>query len=122
MDNRVARISYDMFWDPGRPEPYLFCKLIRRIASPIKRCWLVTKKVLTDIRLTVWSHICGLSNTRRTEEDAEMGESVTRQIPEALSTESPAMNYFRKSLQTVFSEDECVDMIMESIDDKQQEM
>lgn len=64
-------------------------------------------------------------NTGHTEDDVEMGEHIDRDEvgePEPISLESLARNEFRKSLQSVFSKDECVHEIMMAISYWEDEM
>lgn len=116
IDNRVVRLNYAIDRRHDWPEPYLLSKLIRCIAYPLKRCWLVTKKIIFSLAVLV--HICVPSHMGHTGDDVEMGESVRGKGHEAskeTSSESLAEHEFRKSLQTTFSEVAQVDRIMSDI-------
>lgn len=119
IDNHVANLNAEINQVHDWPEPYLLSKLIRRIAYPIKRCWLVTKKALTNLCRTDRTHICVSYLTSCAEGDIEMGESFRQEEAESheeLSSQSPAKDEFRKSLQSIFTKSDCVDRIMSRID------
>lgn len=123
IDNRVARLTYVIDQRREWPEPYLLSKLIRHITYPIKKCWLVTKKALSDVICTVRVYICETFHTGRTGDDVEMGESARREEAEAheetCSPDKKAKNEFRKSLQKFFSE---ADLVMSNIEYWEDEM
>lgn len=118
IDNRVARINFDMDWRRDWPGPCLLSKLMRRIAYPIQRCWLVTKKALLYLSRTVRANTCVPSYTEHLEGDIEMGENDRREeaaAPMVTFSESPtekAKDEFRRSIQGVFSNSELVDRVM----------
>lgn len=121
IDNRVALLNVRVDWKRDWPEPYLLSKLIRCISYPLKRCWLVTKKTLSDLGYWVRSHVCVSSHTVNAEGAAESGERSRRDTAEVVEEDhSPgpaekSKNEFRRSLQKVFSNKERVDRIMELV-------
>lgn len=121
-------LNYDLSEARDWPEPYLLSTRIRRIAYPIKRCCLVTKKALSDLSHIVQAHICMLSHIGQTEGDVEMGERTRREEADVTGETSlenlveKARNEFRRSVQSVFSEADCVDKIMKSIANWEDEM
>lgn len=118
IDNRVARLNYDIGRDCEWPNPYLLSGIIRRIAYPIKGFLTLIKKALVYLGRYIREQICVSSHTGNTEGDVESGEGVRREeaeAPEASSSESPAekaMVEFRGSLQKSFSDAERVKTIM----------
>lgn len=89
------------------------------IAHPVKRFWLVAKRALSNISRAIWTHTCLTNQPTHSGEDVEMGECVGRdeaEAPEEISSEIPVKNEFRKSLQKVFSDANCVNRIMNNVD------
>lgn len=124
MDNRVAQINSDIHYIldwPDSPEPYLLSKLVRCIAYPTKRFWLVAMSYLYDLGHWVRSHACVSCHKIGAEGDAESGERSRRHtvavIEETHSegTAEKAKNEFRRSLQKVFSNNNRVEEIMLTI-------
>lgn len=118
-DNRVLRIN-NCIKPRHWPEPYLLAKLIRRIACPVVKYSLVTKKFLSDLSGNVWAHIYVSSHTGHTEGDVEMRQCAKQEeteAPEQIPLEnSPAKDEFRNALRTVFSDAECLVKIMQCVD------
>lgn len=118
IDNRVARLNYDIGRDREWPNPYLLSGIIRRIVYPIKGFLTLIKKAIVYLGRYIREQICVSSHTGNTEGDVESGEGVRREeaeVPEASSSESPAekaMVEFRGSLRKSFSDAERVKIIM----------
>lgn len=122
LDNRVARLNCEVDWDRDWSEPSLFATLVRGITYPIKKCWLVTKKSLSNLGHYVRNLICVSSHTRHTQGDVESGERENQEeveTPEETSMESPGENVqkeFRRALEDTFSEAKWVDEIRWNIE------
>lgn len=60
-DSHVARLNFeigDNDWDRDWPEPHLLSKLVRSFAYPIRKCWLVSKNILSNIGQFITKYIC----------------------------------------------------------------
>lgn len=77
------------------------------------------KQALFDLGHTLRAHICISFGTGDTEDDVEMAESFRRveaEEPGTISSEIPTKVELQKALQSAFSEADCVDQIMKTID------
>lgn len=125
IDNRVARLNCQIGvedWERDWPEPYLFSKIIRCFAYPIKKCWLVTKKALFVFGRFLRKRLCISLERGHTDRDIESkrpeGEEEV-EAPEESSPEIPvskAKNEFRRFLRKMFSDAARVEEIMRDID------
>lgn len=95
--------------------------MIRFIAYPIKKCWVVIKEALSNLGHYIWKYIRVVSRAVKTEGDVELGEVGGREILEANEESSSegsarrAKTEFRSSLQKMFSDAARVEEIMKNI-------
>lgn len=103
-------------WGRDWPEPYLLPKLIRCFAYPTKKCWLVTKKILSNLGRFLRKHACTSFHRGHTDGDIESIGTDDEDAPEETSPIGKAKSEFRRSLRKMFSDAACVDEIMFNVE------